>query len=190
MIHNDWEFLSRRELSLNHRLLNRESRDSSATTRSNCTSSEKNLCISAICTSGEWDKFQWYLVKPRLIVGRVVEREPFSSRHSNASSSPLEAITQTVIIVLPLVLLESHFNNLKKCWEVSFCSSWSKKIVGGRPQKEHMDNPRLNSKAVRTELLSASLKDFFEAFSHLQILLTYSEMRIYGKASTPIHWFF
>ena len=50
-----------------------------------------------------------------------------------------------------------------------------------------MDNLRLNSKAVRTELLSASLKDFFEAFSHLQIQLTYSEMRIYGKASTPIH---
>ena len=50
-----------------------------------------------------------------------------------------------------------------------------------------MDNPRLNSKAVRTELLSASLKDFFEAFSHLRIQLTYSEMRIYGKASTPIH---
>lgn len=189
MIHNDWEFLSRRELSLNHRLFKSWK---SRLERYNSFKlyKYKYLCISAIRTSGEWDKFQWYLVKPRLIVGRVVEREPFSSRHSNASSSPLEAITQTVIIVLPLVLLESHFNNLKKCWEVSFCSSWSKKIVGGRPQKEHMDNPRLNSKAVRTELLSASLKDFFEAFSHLQILLTYSEMRIYGKASTPIHWFF
>ena len=141
---------------------NRESQDSRATTRSNCTSRDKNLCISSIPTSGEWDKFQWYLVKTRLIAGRVVERGPFSSRHSNAPSLPLEAITQMVIIVLPLVLLESHFNNLNKCWEVSFCSGWSKKVVDGRPQKEQIDNLNLNSKAVRTELLSASLKDFFK----------------------------